>query len=165
MGGEAPRGAPPPPPPPPPLRALRQTLANRGNITKPRRFALRCQALTPPITLATLWPAAAPPGGLTSAALARDCYRRFKVCLLHFTCVIASYDSWCRVVPSLVHRLSAFAPKPHAASGVVARLTSAALARDCCRRFKVCLLHLKGVFAAFYLCDKCALLCLLATLA
>ena len=47
-GGEAPRGT---SPPPPVLRTLRKTLANRGNNTKPRRVALRCQALTHPLSL------------------------------------------------------------------------------------------------------------------
>jgi hypothetical protein len=48
VGGEASRGT---PPPPPPLRTLCQTLAKRGNNTKPRRVALRCQALTHPLSL------------------------------------------------------------------------------------------------------------------
>jgi len=48
VGAEASRGT---PPPPPPLRTLCQTLAKRGNNTKPRRVALRCQALTPPLSL------------------------------------------------------------------------------------------------------------------
>ena len=44
----------------------------------------------------------------SSAALARYCGRRFKVCLLHFTCVIVNYDRWCRGVPLLAvaHLLS-----------------------------------------------------------
>jgi hypothetical protein len=46
-GGEAPRGT---SPPPPVLRTLRKTLANRGNNTKPRRVALRCLALTSPLS-------------------------------------------------------------------------------------------------------------------
>ncbi len=80
---------------------------------------------------------------LTSAALARDCGRRFKVCLLHFSCVIASYDRWCRVVPLLaVARPPSvcFCPQTSRCLRRVARLTSAALARDCGHRFKVRLL-------------------------
>ena len=95
---------------------------------------------------------------LTSAALVRYCGRRFKVRLLHFTCVIASYDIWCCGVPLLaVARLLSvcFCLQTSRCHRRADRLTRAALVRDCGRRFKVRLLQFTCVMSVR--CCVCSL--------